>query len=190
MLETNPNLDEEDGREECASDRWSLAATAEGDDTEVAEGLGVEGWEDEFLDLRRDVQNIPEIPRPKHVLPPPQTHSPSSLMGLETCARRYYYTHVFPVPYASERIEEAQDYGSAVHAWIEGGMVGDPPRAEGADGNLGTAGGAPRGSARDFRNTEYGLRASSYPLHEGVLPDGDRRGWSKSRSPSRSGAPR
>ncbi|MDP9486942.1 MAG: PD-(D/E)XK nuclease family protein [Actinomycetota bacterium] len=89
-------------------------------------------------------------------------------MELETCARRYYYTHVFPVPFGSERMEEAQDYGSAVHAWIEGGMKGDPPRPEGA--GEGARGRAPGGG---FSASEYALRASSYPLREGRnLSDG------------------
>lgn len=130
-----PNLDEEDGRGERLLDPWPLTATAQGDDAGVAEELGVEGWEDELSDLRRDVENIPETTRPKHVLPPPRTHSPSSLMELETCARRYYYTHVFPVPYASTRMEESKDHGSAMHAWIEGGMAGDPPEGRSREGS-------------------------------------------------------
>lgn len=82
-------------------------------------------------------------------------------MDLETCARRYYYTHVFPVPFGSERMEESQEYGSAVHAWIEGSMKGDPPKPESAVGN-----GAGRAPAGDFSTSEYALKASSYPLHE------------------------
>lgn len=101
-------------------------------------------------------------PRPRHVLPPPETHSPSSLMELETCARRYYYTHVFPVPFGSERMEESQEYGSAVHAWIEGGMKGDPPKPEGTGKGAGG-----HALADGFAGSEYAVRASSYPLHEG-----------------------
>ena len=166
--DTNPNIEEAGGPEESPPDPWPIAATAEGDDASIAAELGVEGWEDELSDLRRDVENIPKRPRPKHVLPPPQTHSPSSLMDLETCARRYYYTHVFPVPFGSERMEESQEYGSAVHAWIEDGMKGDPPKPERATGN-----GAVRAPAGDFATSEYALKASSYPLHEGAdLPEG------------------
>ena len=67
-------------------------------------------------------------------------------------------------------MEESQDYGSAVHAWIEGGMVGDPPEAEthfDAPSN-----GSQRRFTGDFRTSEYAIRASTYPLHEGKeLPD-------------------
>lgn len=136
----------------------------------VDERFPIRRWEDELSGLRRDAENIPERPRPKHVLPPPETHSPSSLMELETCARRYYYTHVFPVPYGSEKMEESQDYGSAVHAWIEGGMIGDPPKAEVPSDAVGD--GADRRPAGDFKNSDYAVRASSYPLHEGrELPE-------------------
>jgi hypothetical protein len=143
------------------------AAAAEGDDAKIAAELGVEDWEDELSDLRRDVENIPARPRPRHVLPPPQTHSPSSLMDLETCARRYYYTYVFPVPFGSTSMEESQQYGSAVHAWIEDGMKGAPPKPERATGN-----GAVRAPTDAFATSEYALKASSYPLHEGAdLPE-------------------
>ena len=173
--ETNPNLAEENDRQERSPDPWPLAAIADRDAAEVAEALAVEGWEDELSELRRDVENIPRTPRPKHVLPPPETHSPSSLMELETCARRYYYTHVFPVPYGSERVEEAQDYGSAVHAWIEGGMVGNPPQAERTKAvatDLGGNGSASRRTVEGFEASEYAVRASTYPLHEGsILPE-------------------
>lgn len=173
--ESNPNLTEGLEQENSPPDPWPLDATAEGDDAEVAAALEVEGWEDELSELRRDVENIPERPRPKHVLPPPETHSPSSLMELETCARRYYYTHIFPVPYGSDRMEEAQDYGSAMHAWIEGGMVGDPPKVDGmsaAGAGPSANGAASRRPAGEFRNSVYGVRASSYPLHEGsTLPE-------------------
>ena len=64
-------------------------------------------------------------------------------------------------------MEEAQEYGSAVHAWIEGGMQGDPPKPERAAGN-----GPVRAPTGDFATSEYALKASSYPLHEGSdLPD-------------------
>ncbi|MDQ3301742.1 MAG: PD-(D/E)XK nuclease family protein, partial [Actinomycetota bacterium] len=161
--ESNPNNDGAGGLQTTPPDPWPIAAAAEGDDARIAAELGVESWEDELSELRRDVENIPARPRPKHVLPPPQTHSPSSLMELETCARRYYYTYVFPVPFGSERMEESQEYGSAVHAWIEDGMQGDPPKPEGAGGN-----GVGRTPAGDFSTSEYALRASSYPLHEGA----------------------
>jgi DNA helicase-2/ATP-dependent DNA helicase PcrA len=165
--DTNPNIEEVGGPEERQPDPWPIAAVAQGDDVSIAADLGVEGWEDDFSDLRHDVENIPTKPRPKHVLPPPQTHSPSSLMELETCARRYYYTHVFPVPFGSERMEESQEYGSAVHAWIEDGMQGDPPKPERTAGN-----GAVRAPAGDFATSEYALKTSSFPLHEGAdLPD-------------------
>ena len=165
--ENNPNVEEADGPEKGQPDPWPLAAIAEGDDAEIAAELGVDGWEDELFDLRRDVENIPTRPRPRHILPPPETHSPSSLMDLETCARRYYYTYVFPVPFGSERMEESQEYGSAVHAWIEGGMQGDPPKPEAAGGN--GAGRAPTGA---FRTSEYALKTFSYPLYEGSeLPE-------------------
>ncbi len=158
---SNPNVEETGGPEKQPPDLWPLAATAEGDDAEIAAELGVEGWEDELSDLRRDVENIPKKPRLKHILPPPETHSPSSLMDLETCARRYYYTYVFPVPYRSDRMEESQEYGSAVHAWIEGGMRGDPPKpniaGEAGGGHVPTDG---------FRTSGYAVRASSYPLYE------------------------
>ena len=165
--DSNPNIEEADGPEEIQPDPWPVAATAEGNDAGISARLGVEAWEDELSDLRRDVENIPTRLRSKHILPPPQTHSPSSLMDLETCARRYYYTHVFPVPLGSERMEESQEYGSAVHAWIEDGMQGDPPKPERATGN-----GAVRPPAGDFATSEYALKASSYPLHEGAdLPE-------------------
>ena len=159
--ESNPNVQETGKLEKGPPDPWPIEATADGDDAQIAAELGVEGWEDELFDLRRDVDNIPTRPRPRHILPPPETHSPSALMDLETCARRYYYTHVFPVPFGSERIEESQEYGSAVHAWIEGGMKGDPPKPESAVGN-----GAGRAPAGAFSTSEYALKASSYPLHE------------------------
>ncbi len=159
---SNPNLEEGGEKETVAPDNWPLSAVADGEDVAIAEALEVEGWEDELSDLRWDVENIPERPRPKHVLPPPETHSPSSLMELETCARRYYYTHVFPVPFRSERMEESQDYGSAVHAWIEGGRQGEPPKPQGT--GKGASGHAPTNS---FAASEYAVRASSYPLHEG-----------------------
>ena len=64
-------------------------------------------------------------------------------------------------------MEESQEYGSAVHAWIEDGMKGDPPKPERATGN-----GAVRAPAGDFATSEYALKASSYPLHEGAgLPE-------------------
>jgi len=166
--QSNPNVAEAGEQGKSPLDPWPLAATAEGDAAEIGAELGVEGWEDELSDLRRDVENIPDRPRPKHVLPPPQTHSPSSLMDLETCARRYYYTHVFPVPSGSEKMEEAQEYGSAVHAWIEGGMQGEPPKVEGAG-----RGGSGRAPAHDFGTSEYAVRASSYPPHEGSTLPGE-----------------
>ncbi|CAN5893728.1 ATP-dependent DNA helicase [soil metagenome] len=165
--ETNPNIEETGGLEVSPPDPWPIAAAARDDDARIAAELGVEGWEDELFDLRRDVENIPARTRPRHVLPPPQTHSPSSLMELETCARRYYYTHVFPVPFGSGKMEESQEYGSAVHAWIEDGMHGDPPKPERATRN-----GAVRAPTGDFRTSEYAHKASSYPLHEGPdLPE-------------------
>ncbi|MBA2345988.1 MAG: ATP-dependent helicase, partial [Rubrobacter sp.] len=174
--EQNPNLREGGIRSDRDQDTWPISAMADGDDAGVANDLGVTGWEAELAGLRRDAVKIPERLRPRHVLPAPETHSPSSLMELETCARRYYYTRVFPVPFGSERMEESQSYGSAVHAWIENGMAGDPPKDEAAVALNGTNrsgyatrnGGASRsGSVTDFRHTEYAVRASSYPLHEG-----------------------
>jgi DNA helicase II / ATP-dependent DNA helicase PcrA len=165
--EINPNIEEADRPEDSQHDPWPIAAAAEGDDARIAAELGVEDWEDELSDLRCDVENIPARPRPRHVLPPPQTHSPSSLMNLETCARRYYYTYVFPVPFGSARMEESQEYGSAVLAWIEDGMQGDPPKPERVTRN-----GAVRTPTGAFATSEYALKASSYPLHGGAdLPE-------------------
>ena len=58
-------------------------------------------------------------------------------MDLETCPRRYYHTYIFPIPILEEDVEQAQDHGSIVHAYIEGGMRGVPPKVlrNGTDGN-------------------------------------------------------
>ncbi len=163
--ETNPNLVEANGQERGSLDRWPLEAASAGEDAEIAARLGVGGYEEELRDLLRDVRNIPEKPRPEHVLPAPETHSPSSLMDQETCPRRYYYRYIFPVPAVTGDLDDAQDYGSEVHAWIENGMQGDPPKRRAADGGAGVS--RPFG---DFRETGYGRRAAVYPLYEGAQP--------------------
>jgi DNA helicase II / ATP-dependent DNA helicase PcrA len=146
-------------------DPWPLEAASAGDDAEMAARLGVEGWEDELGELRRDVRAIPELPRAEHLLPPPETHSPSSLMIFETCPRRYYHEHIFSVPSVVGDLEDAQDYGSEVHTWIEGGMVGEPPKRWSGEGV------SPDGPPPvDFRETAYGRRAADYPLFEGDRP--------------------
>lgn len=162
--ESNPNLQAISQSEPTPVDSWPLRAASGGDDGEIADRLGVEGWEEELGELRRDVQAIPRLPRAEHLLPPPETHSPSSLMTFETCPRRYYHEHIFAVPSVTGDLQSAQDYGSEMHAWIEGGMTGDPPRRrEKAE----SSGGPP---PVDLRNTDYGRRAARYPLHEGDSP--------------------
>ncbi len=126
--ESNPNIRAISGSEPAPVDPWPLQAASAGDDAELAASLGVEGWEEQLGELRRDVLAIPKLPRAEHLLPPPETHSPSSLMTFETCPRRWYYEHIFTVPSVAGGLEDAQDYGSEMHAWIEGGMVGEPPR--------------------------------------------------------------
>jgi DNA helicase II / ATP-dependent DNA helicase PcrA len=58
----------------------------------------------------------------------------------------------------------AQDYGSEMHAWIEGGMTGEPPKPR--------AGREPSDSpaAVNLSDTDYGRRAADYPLFEGDTP--------------------
>lgn len=162
--ESNPNIAAGSEREPAAIDPWPLRAASAGDAAEIADYLGVEGWEEELGELRRDVRAIPELPRAEHLLPPPETHSPSSLMTFETCPRRYYHEHIFSVPSVVGDLEDARDYGSEMHAWIEGGMVGEPPKRQ--------EGGEPSGGPPpvDFRDTDYGRRAAQYELFEGDRP--------------------
>ncbi|MDP9479735.1 MAG: ATP-dependent helicase, partial [Actinomycetota bacterium] len=167
--ESNPNVKELSEKEARTPDPWPLEAMAADDETEVAERLGVTGWEDELAALRRDVRAIPESPRPEHVLPPPETHSPSSLMDLETCPRRYYHKYIFPVPILEQGVEDAQDYGSVVHAYIEGGMRGEPPKAS-YDSGEGDGHAFRKELWKAFDASEYGRRAAEYPLHEGSEP--------------------
>jgi DNA helicase-2/ATP-dependent DNA helicase PcrA len=162
--ESNPNIEADSEREPAPVDPWPLEAASTGDDAEIAAGLGVEGWEDELRELRRDVQAIPRLPRAEHLLPPPETHSPSSLMTFETCPRRYYHEHIFTVPSLVGDLEDAQDYGSEIHAWIEGGMAGEYPKPRGGWKPSDEPPGV------DLRDTYYGRRAARYPLFEGDQP--------------------
>jgi len=167
--ENNPNVGELKEKEMRSPDPWPLEAMVADDEMDVAERLGVTGWEDELAALRRDVRAIPDEPRPEHVLPAPETHSPSSLMDLETCPRRYYHTYIFPIPILEEGVEEAQDYGSIVHAYIEGGMQGEPPKVS-RNGRIGDGHTSPKEPWRAFDASEYGRRAAEYPLYEGSEP--------------------
>ena len=167
--ENNPNVGELTEKAPRPPDPWPLGAMSEDDEMEAARKLGVTGWEDELAALRRDVRAIPQAPRPEHVLPAPETHSPSSLMDLETCPRRYYHTYIFPIPILERDVEQAQDYGSIVHAYIEGGLRGAPPKA--SRNVSGGNGHAPRHDPwKVFEASEYGRRAAEYPLHEGNEP--------------------
>lgn len=177
LPEANPNLPVFGVSEPPEPDGFPLAATAgtEADEVRLAERLGVKGdYEDELDGLRADLANIPEVERPEYVLPAPETHSPSSLMEFETCPRRYYYGHVFPVVDLLPRGDESRDYGTVWHRWIEAGAPGDPPepprREDSPAGHrdAGPAKARPAGAA--FRETEYGRRASAYPLHTGDTP--------------------
>lgn len=167
--DSNPNVGELREQEPRPPDPWPLEAMAEDDEVEVAQRLNVTGWEDELADLRRDVRAIPEAPRPEHVLPAPETHSPSSLMDLETCPRRYYYTYIFPVPILEERVEEAQDYGSVIHAYIEGGMRSEPPKVS-RNGRAGDGQASPKDPWKAFNASAYGRRAAEYPLWQASEP--------------------
>ncbi len=167
--ESNPDVKELSEKEARTPDPWPLEAMAADDEVEVAQSLGVTGWEDELAALRRDVRAIPESPRPEHVLPPPETHSPSSLMDLETCPRRYYHKYIFPVPILEQGVEDAQDYGSVVHAYIEGGMRGEPPKVSSIGGE-GDGDASRKELWKAFDASKYGRRAAEYPLHEGSEP--------------------
>lgn len=60
-------------------------------------------------------------------------------MELETCPRRYYYTHVFPMTTVTGGLEATQDFGSIIHAYVEGGLRGERPsvRTKGEGGKSG-----------------------------------------------------
>ena len=172
----NPKGGEPGEKEGRVPDRLPLEAMATGDETEAAGKLGVTGWEDELVALRRDVRAIPDTPRPEHVLPVPETHSPSSLMELETCPRRYYYTHVFSVPSVAGSLEAAQDFGSVLHAYVEDGLRGERPPAgtKGEEakgvGDSNIAGPSWEERWQAFEKSSYGRRARDYPLHERQEP--------------------
>lgn len=178
--DTNPNLGELEERELSEPDQWPLSAMAAGEDAEVAADLGVSGWEYELASLKLDARNIPEKPRPEHILPPPETHSPTTLMDYETCPRRYYYSHVFQVPSLDGWMESTQNHGSAVHAYIEAGMqdarpakrpstsTPDTPAATG--GRSSTNGPSKDERWEAFEASPYGRRAAEYPLYEGPEP--------------------
>lgn len=178
--DSNPNLGELEERELSEPDHWPLTAMAPGEDAAVAADLGVSGWEEELAGLKLDARNIPEVPRPEHILPPPETHSPTTLMDYETCPRRYYYTHVFQVPALDPGMEGAQDHGSVVHAYIEAGMSGarpdvqpttpapDAPPADG--GRKSTTGPSKDELWEAFEVSPYGRRAAEYPLYESQEP--------------------
>ncbi|CAN5198791.1 ATP-dependent DNA helicase [soil metagenome] len=178
--DTNPNLGELEERELSEPDQWPLSAMAPGEDAEVADYLRVSGWEDDLAGLKLDARNIPEVPRPEHILPPPRTHSPTTLMDYETCPRRYYYTHVFQVPALDPGMEGAQDHGNAVHAYREAGMRGarpdtqptpPAPDAQPADrGRKSTHGPSKEELWEAFEASTYGRRAAEYPLYEGPEP--------------------
>ncbi|MGH3088381.1 MAG: ATP-dependent helicase [Rubrobacteraceae bacterium] len=170
LPESNPNLQAPEERERPPADPFPLEASAGSmaDEVAVAKKLGVVGWEDELHRLREDVRAIPEVERPAHILPASETHSPSSLMDFEVCPRRYYHTHVFLVPDLFLRGGESRDYGTAFHAWIESGMQGDPPSGpESPEKPEESPGCAPK---VPLRETEYGKKVSTYPLHEGHEP--------------------
>ncbi len=171
----NPSQRQVGEKEGRTPDRWPLEAMEIEDETEAAGKLEVTGWENELTALRHDVRAIPKTPRPEHVLPVPETHSPSSLMELETCPRRYYYTHVFSVPSVTGGLEAAQDFGSVVHAYVEGGLRGERPpvgkKGEGeVRGKRNSAGPSWEERWRAFEESAYGRRAREYPLHEGPKP--------------------
>lgn len=167
---TNPSLEEVAEKQRRSPDRWPLEVMALEDEMQAAKKLRVTDWEDELVALRVDVRAIPDTPRPEHVLPVPEIHSPSSLMELETCPRRYYYTHVFSVPSVTGGLEAAQDYGSLVHAYVENGLRGKRPpvgisKAEDRSSNTSW-----EERWRAFEESDYGRRAREYPLHEGPEP--------------------
>ena len=162
--ESNPNIQAISENDPTPVDPWPLQAASAGDAAEIAANLGVLGWEEDLGELRRDVRAIPKLPRAEHLLPPPETHSPSSLMTFETCPRRWYYEHIFTVPSVAGGLEDAQDYGSEMHAWIEGGMVGEPPKRH----EIGKPASGP--PPADLRDTPYGHRAAQYQLFEGDEP--------------------
>ncbi|MDP9487535.1 MAG: PD-(D/E)XK nuclease family protein, partial [Actinomycetota bacterium] len=165
---SNPNVEADTESEATPIDRWPLEAASAGDDREIAARLGVKGWEEELEGLRRDVQAIPVLARAEHLLPPPETHSPSSLMTFELCSRRWYYEHMFTVPSVKSTLESAQNYGSDMHAWLEGGLVGERPKRRG--GGKPSDGPAAAAATVDFRETDYGRRAAGYRLFEGDEP--------------------
>jgi DNA helicase-2/ATP-dependent DNA helicase PcrA len=166
---TNPSLEKATEKQRRSPDRWPLEVMGIEDESEAAMRLGVTGWEDELVALRMEVRAIPDTPRPEHVLPVPETHSPSSLMELETCPRRYYYTHVFSVPSVTGGLEGAQDFGSLIHAYVENGLRGERPSVgtKGEGRSLGTSW---EDRWRIFEESDYGRRAREYPLHEAPEP--------------------
>lgn len=179
----NPNIRDSENWEKRRGDEWVLRATSGGMESEVetAAALGVTGYDGLLHTLREDVRAIPEVERPEYILPAPETHSPSSLMEFETCPRRYYYRHVFPVVEAVEVGQENRDYGDAWHQWIENGAEGPEPEyprnelpAEPPENNETHEDPAPHPGVNraktDFRHTKYGRKVVEYPLHEGNVP--------------------
>jgi DNA helicase-2/ATP-dependent DNA helicase PcrA len=81
------------------------------------------------------------------------------------------------VPGLDANLEGAQDYGSVVHAYIEGGMSGVPPEPDvgraggsGSGGNVGNSGASRAELWQKFEASEYGMRSAEYQLHEGPEP--------------------
>ncbi|MBA2690877.1 MAG: ATP-dependent helicase [Rubrobacter sp.] len=171
LPDENPNLPVFGVVERPEPDSFVPRATSgtKADEARIADELGVSGYEDALHSIREDIRNIPEVERPEYILPPPEVHSPSSLMEFEVCGRRYYYKNVFPVVDLSQRGDASRDFGTVWHKWVEDGMVGEEPRfpEEPEESESPT----PSVSKRaPLKETEYGIRASTYPLHESHEP--------------------
>ena len=128
----NPNVEEVRGKERRQPNPAARAA-AEGDER-IAARTRRRGLGRRAAALRRDVENIPEAPRPEHVLPPPRPTRPARSWTSRPAPDATITPTSSPSP-SSEKGGGTQDYGSAVHAYIEGGMRGDPRRPAGANGN-------------------------------------------------------
>ncbi len=168
----NPNLPVFGVVERPEPDGFPLLATkgTKSEEAGIASELGVTGYEDALTGFRMDVESIPEVERPEYILPTPEVHSPSSLMEFESCPRRYYYRNVFPVVDITPEGEEGRDYGAVWHKWIEDGMKGDqpPPPTEPDEKPSGNP--EFRTPTVPLKQTEYGIKASTYPLHENDVP--------------------
>ncbi|MDQ3507601.1 MAG: ATP-dependent helicase [Actinomycetota bacterium] len=171
----NPNLPVFGITERPEPDSFVPHATAgtKADEVRIAGELGVsDDYEDALHSFREDVRNIPEVERPEYVLPSPEVHSPSSLMEFEVCGRRYYYRNVFPVVDLSPRGDASRAHGTVWHKWVEDGMEGEEPRFPETPDELGEteSPAPPRKPKTPLKQTEYGIKTSTYPLHEKQTP--------------------